>query len=130
MKKRFLVSPKGPRVHSFFSVIDNLVPDYPEEQRENIKLVFEEIFVNIADYAYKGKIKWALITFTREQDYLQIRFVDGGIPFNPLDKEDPDMENITEPGGFGIFFIKKLADKSLYRRFLGSNILLVKFVKM
>ena len=129
-KHRFIVSAKHSHIHDFFDLIDVYAKDFSGERRKEIKLVFEEVFVNIVDYAYRRDERCSVyVSFTKKKNTLGILFADKGVYFNPLLKEDPDTENITEPGGFGVFLIKKLSDECRYRRLLGRNVLTVIFQK-
>ena len=93
-----------------------------------IDVAVEEIFVNIASYAYEGKDGQAEIRFDfrAEDSTAVITFIDQGAPFDPLAKEDPDTGLSAEErqiGGLGIFIVKKSMDKVLYKYEDGCNIL-------
>lgn len=97
-----------------------------------LNIVVEEIFVNIAHYAYKGKgidgKAWITFTYDKETNDLTLEFVDEGISFNPLAKEDPDITLSAEQrdiGGLGIFMVKKMMDTVKYDHFNGDNILTI-----
>lgn len=63
-------------------------------------MIVEEIFVNIVDYS-------------------KTEFIDNGIEFNPLLKEDPEIPTSIDEaniGGPGIFLTKEMADE-LYHNF-------------
>ena len=86
-------------------------------------LAIEEIFVNIAHYAYQpeqGDVK--IVCQTGEdsgQPVIKIEFSDSGTAFNPLAKEDPDVTLGIEErgiGGLGIFLVKKYMDIVSYER--------------
>ena len=90
-----------------------------------ISVAVEEIFVNIASYAYAPNIGIATIRM-EIGDEVRITFVDQGIPYDPLAKQDPDTtlsSNKRELGGLGIFMTKKLMDDVKYEYRDGSNIL-------
>ena len=95
-----------------------------------LKLAIEEIFVNIAHYAYGEETGTAKVVseLDSEQGELKVRFIDQGIPFDPLKKEDPNT-NLTiedrQVGGLGIFLVKKLMDKVEYEYSDGCNILTI-----
>lgn len=98
-----------------------------------IDLAAEEIFVNIAHYAYKDKLPeeegsvW--LNCSMENDTLTMIFKDTGIPFNPLAKADPDITLSAEErkiGGLGIFLTKKYMDSIDYKYEDGANILTMK----
>lgn len=96
-----------------------------------MELVIEEIFVNVASYAYRPNI--GPVTISRKFDdappAVIITFTDSGTPFNPLEREDPDTNAGIEErkiGGLGIFLIKKNVDDIFYERKDGKNILTIK----
>ena len=93
-----------------------------------LELSVEEIFVNIANYAYGDEDGDASIRLKEENGSVFITFEDGGIPYNPLEKEDPDITlsaDEREPGGLGIFIVKKNSDSVTYSRADGKNILTI-----
>ncbi len=99
-----------------------------------INTALEEIFVNVAHYAYsengKGKV---IITLSRTKDSVSFVFKDGGKPFNPLELKDPDItasSDEREVGGLGIFMVKKIMDDVKYEYVDNQNVLtLVKYKK-
>ncbi|MBO7582984.1 MAG: ATP-binding protein [Treponema sp.] len=111
-----------------------LPPDCETDLMYKIDVAAEEIFVNIAHYAYKDKLPagefgQALITCTYEDELLTIIFRDQGVPFNPLDRPDPDITLSAEDrsiGGLGIFLTKKYMDKVEYNYENGENVLTLK----
>ncbi len=93
-----------------------------------IDIAVEEIFVNIASYAYGEDGGKADITIDHEEgsQFVSITFTDQGIPYDPLKKEDPDVTLSAEEreiGGLGIYMVKKSMDDVIYRYENGSNIL-------
>ena len=92
----------------------------------NINIAVEEIFVNIASYAYEGlENKGAEINISLEDDVFSVEFVDWGIPFNPLAKVDPDVDAPIEErgiGGLGIYMVKKSMDMCTYERVEDKNV--------
>ncbi len=93
-----------------------------------LELVVEEIFVNIANYAYgKGK-GLAVLRIELEEDppAAIFTFLDSGLPYNPLEHEDPDVTQKLEDrpiGGLGIFLVKKNVDDIRYEYQDGQNTL-------
>ena len=91
----------------------------------------EEIFVNIASYAYAPESGRARISLemSREPKQATIIFTDSGRPFDPTAREDPDVtlqaEN-REIGGLGIFMTKKFMDDVRYEYRDGQNVLTLK----
>lgn len=95
-----------------------------------VQIAVEEIFVNIAHYAYDSGPGTATIRVEVGGDPLQviITFIDQGIPYDPLKKEDPDVTLSAEErkiGGLGIFMVKKSMDDVKYEYTDGKNILTI-----
>ena len=121
---------------------DNLeqVLDFVNEQIElcecsmkiqiQIDIAVEEIFVNIANYAYQDKVGKAQVQIEIKEDPLSIyiTFIDSGIPYDPLAKADPDTSLKAEDraiGGLGIFMVKKSMDNVSYQYKNGQNMLTI-----
>lgn len=102
----------------------------PKAQMQ-IDLAVEEIFVNIARYAYqpeKGDVT-VCIEVSDEPVCVTIIFIDHGVPYDPLAKEDPDVTLSAEDrraGGLGIFLTKQVMDEITYEYRDGRNILRMK----
>jgi anti-sigma regulatory factor (Ser/Thr protein kinase) len=93
-----------------------------------IDVAVEEIFVNIASYAYQPGEGDATIIVDVVQDptRVEITFIDTGVEYDPLKKEDPDITLSAEErqiGGIGIFMVKKSMDDMIYNYNDGKNIL-------
>ncbi len=94
-----------------------------------IDIAVEEIFVNIANYAYSPEVGTAVITIDVTDDAFVIGFSDCGIPYDPLAKPDPDITLSAEErsiGGLGIYMVKKSMDDVIYEYRDGQNILTFK----
>ena len=104
--------------------IHSVIPSECDEMILNqIDLAVEEIFVNIAHYS---GAETATISCECKGDNLEITFADTGLPFNPLEKADPDITLKAEDrqiGGLGIFLTKKFMDSVEYEYRDGKNIL-------
>lgn len=94
-------------------------------------LVIEELFVNIASYAYKdkndGKCK-ITIDYDKDKQEVKLSMEDNGIKFNPLEKEDSDTTLSVEDrpiGGLGILLVKKNMDNIEYKYEDNKNILIL-----
>ncbi len=103
----------------------------PVKIQMQIDIAVEEIFVNIAHYAYKPEVGTAAVQveITHEPPAVQITFIDQGIPYDPLAKADPDVTLSIEErqiGGLGIFMVKKTMDDVDYKYLDGHNILTLK----
>jgi len=116
----------------FFEWLNNSVKSWNlnETLMNKINICAEEIFLNTASYAYpeeKGTIEASIY---RENDKIILKFEDSGIPYNPLEKPDPDITLSIEErqlGGLGIFMVKETAENVIYERKDGKNILAVIF---
>jgi serine/threonine-protein kinase RsbW len=93
-----------------------------------LELAVEEAFVNIASYAYQPDNGEITVGMGIDEEPLQVtvQLIDSGIRFNPLENEDPDVSTGIEqkqPGGLGIFLIKKNVDQVQYQYQEGKNML-------
>lgn len=105
--------------------------DCPRKSRVQIRISVEEIFVNVASYAYGSQVGKVTILcdVTGDPPALVITFIDSGIPYNPLARTDPDVELHAEDrqiGGLGIYMAKKCVDDVSYEYKDGKNILVLK----
>lgn len=95
-----------------------------------IRLVVEELVMNIADYAYPdGYNDYLDVEIERDETYITLRFRDGGVPFNPLEQTPPDISLPMEErriGGLGLLIVIKMMDAVTYEYTDGENVLTVK----
>lgn len=90
-----------------------------------ITVCVEEMFVNVASYAYPGGDGEALLSVDDIQGAASITLTDHGIPFDPLAREDPDITLSAEQrgiGGLGIYMVKKSMDAVHYERRGDTNV--------
>ncbi len=104
------------------------------EEWSVIRLVVEELVINIVNYAYPdGNNDYLDVETNLTEDQITIRFRDSGVPFNPLEQESPDMSQPLRQrqiGGLGIFLVSKKMDHMTYERSDGENVLTVrKYIK-
>lgn len=102
----------------------------PMKEQMQLDVAVEEIFVNIASYAYEPGTGYALIRIDILEDPKRARvtFVDEGIQYDPLKKEDPDITLSAEErqiGGLGIYMVKKSMDSMSYEYKDNKNILII-----
>lgn len=117
------------------------VMDFVEEQLEDtgcgmktlmqVQMAVEEIYVNIASYAYGSSQGMVTIRMEVEKEPGQvvITFSDRGIAYNPLEREDPNITLSAEErpvGGLGIFMAKKSMDSMKYEYQDGENVLIMR----
>ena len=105
--------------------------DCPMKAKMQIGVAVEEIFVNIANYAYAPGKGNATVRVEVSEDpvAVTITFVDNGVPYDPMTKQDPDVTLSAaerEIGGLGIFMTKKIMDDISYEYKDGQNILKLK----
>lgn len=105
--------------------------DCPMKVQMQIDMAVEEIFINIANYAYIPDVGPAQIRVEVQEDPLSVvlSFIDHGKPYDPLAKDDPDVTLSAEErkiGGLGIFLAKKSMDEINYEYKDGHNILTMK----
>lgn len=103
----------------------------PEAARTQILVAADEVFANIANYAYGGGVGSASVRFDVEPEprAAVITFTDGGVPFDPLEMKAPDTSlsaGQRKIGGLGIFMVRKLMDEVSYKYEGGRNVLTVK----
>ena len=102
--------------------------DCAMKAQTQIDVAVDEIFCNIASYAYPEKEGEATVRFEFDpaDRTASVTFLDQGLPFDPLTREDPDVTLPAEErniGGLGIFLVKKTMDSLEYRYEQGRNIL-------
>ena len=102
----------------------------PKNTQLQLRLAVEEVFVNIASYAYDPSIGPAEVRCEVLDDPLRvvIQFLDHGKPFDPLAKEDADTSEeglMNRIGGLGILLVKETMDEVSYSYEEGKNILTI-----
>ena len=105
--------------------------DCPMKAQMQIDIAIDELFGNIAHYAYNPEIGKATVRVEVIEDPLAvvITFIDNGVPYDPLAKADPDTTLSAEEreiGGLGIYMVKKSMDDITYEYKDGQNILKIK----
>lgn len=105
--------------------------DCPMKMQMQIDIAIDELLSNIARYAYAPKTGDVTVRLESLDDPISvtITFIDNGIPYNPLEKNDPDTTLSLEErpiGGLGIYMVKKTMDDMTYEHKDGQNILSIK----
>ena len=103
----------------------------PPKTQMQIDVAVEEIFVNIASYAYAPSTGTATIRFQADPvaGAVEISLIDRGVPYDPLAKPDPDVTLPAEErqiGGLGIYMVRKSMDDVKYEYREGQNVLVMK----
>ncbi len=101
--------------------------DCPLKIQTQIDIAVEEMFVNVAHYAYTPEVGDVKITIDILNDPagMEITLTDSGMHFDPLAKEDPDVTLSADQrqiGGLGIYMVKKSMDEVGYKYTDGQNI--------
>ena len=105
--------------------------DCPIKTQMQVDVAIDELFSNIAYYAYNPEIGSATVRVEVTEDPIAvvITFIDNGVPYDPLAKADPDVTLPVEErgiGGLGIYMVKKTMDDVSYEYKDGQNILKIK----
>ncbi len=105
--------------------------DCPLRAQMQINVAIDELFGNIAHYAYAPDTGDATVRVEAEEEprAVVITFIDRGVPYDPLKKPDPDVTLSAEDravGGLGIFLVKKTMDDMSYSYEDGQNILRIR----
>lgn len=110
---------------------DMIARNIDEQKRRNMIVAAEEIFTNIAQYAYEtsGRVG---VKINEDAEFYNVGFGDIGREFNPLEKEEPDLTKSAEEreiGGLGIYLARKMTDKISYIHEGISNIITLSIKK-
>ena len=105
--------------------------DCPVKAQMQIDVAIDELFSNIAKFAYHPETGPATVRVEVEEDPMAviITFIDHGMPYDPLAKDDPDVTLDIEDrmiGGLGVYLVKKTMDDVSYEYKDGQNILRIK----
>lgn len=105
--------------------------DCPMKAQMQIDIAIDELFGNIAHYAYNPDVGDVTVRVEVIEEPLSviITFIDKGVPYDPLAKDDPNISLSAEEreiGGLGIFMVKKTMDEITYEYKDGQNILAIK----
>lgn len=105
--------------------------DCPMKAQMQIDIAIDEIFGNIAHYAYTPETGNATVRveFSENPKSVILTFIDSGVPYNPLTQTEPDVTlsaDEREIGGLGIFMVKKTMDEVAYEYKDGMNILKIR----
>jgi anti-sigma regulatory factor (Ser/Thr protein kinase) len=108
--------------------IESCLDSYKVESEKLMAILTacEEIIINIINYSYPDSGGDLIVEIEAEDKSLFITFIDNGIPFNPLEIQDADVNLPLEErkeGGLGILMVKRLMDNIQYERRENKNIL-------
>lgn len=94
-----------------------------------LDIAVEELYVNIASYAYRPADGPVTIQMSFAGDSVSVVFIDGGRPYNPWEREDPDITLSAEErdiGGLGVYMVKQSMNHVDYSYEDGKNILTIR----
>ena len=106
-----------------YAVTNNI----PDEIIEDLRLVLEETFVNIASYAFSdNKPHTVTVEFNHTTEAVSLTFTDTGMAFNPITGCNKNIESNDHcEGGMGIHIIMSLTDSQEYHRIEKRNVFTV-----
>ena len=120
------------RLDEVLAFVDGILEgvECPMKKQMQLDVAVEELYVNIARYAYAPETGPALLRVEIEEGpVVAITFIDQGVPYDPLAKRDPDVTLSAEErqiGGLGIYLVKKSMDGMAYRREGENNVLTIR----
>ena len=108
-------------LHEVISFVEEAMEEHDVGMKDSMAVTvsLEEIFVNICNYAYPDHKGKATVGMRFDEDQMEVYLIDSGIPFNPLEKEDPNVHAKLadrKVGGLGIYMVKKSMDDCVYER--------------
>lgn len=131
--KELTLTAKTENIEKITEFVDEQLEMYdcPPKAKVQIDIAIDELFGNIALYAYNPDEGPATVRVEVTENPLSVilTFIDNGVPYNPLEKADPDTTLSAEErqiGGLGIYMVKKTMDEIVYEYKNGQNFLKVK----
>lgn len=125
------IEAKIENLYPLLESIDQTIRSYSvdEELLATLHICIEEVFVNVVSYAYGEQVGLVEVETEVNDGWLSITFRDEGIPYNPLEREDPDLDLALEErpiGGLGIYMIRNMMDSVQYEYKEGRNNLCIR----
>ena len=102
----------------------------PMRTRMKLDIALDELMSNVAQYAYApgtGDVTVS-VEVVEEPKRAVVTLTDSGVPYDPLQKEDPDVTLSAEErgiGGLGIYIVKQSMDGMTYEYRDGQNVLTI-----
>ena len=131
--KELTIEATPENVDKAIEFVDEMLEEYGcgRNAQMAIDVAVDELFANIAHYAYNPETGYATVKVDVIKDPLsvEVTFIDDGKPYDPLAKADPDTTQSIEErqiGGMGILIVKKSMDAVDYEYKDGKNILTIK----
>jgi len=123
-----IIEAKLENMDTVLDFVSERISDCPVKIQNQIGIAVDEIFSNIARYAYHPESGGVAVRIAVGND-ITIQFEDSGIAYNPLINDNPDITLAAEErevGGLGVFMVKNIMDSVEYRREERKNILTIK----
>lgn len=123
-----MIEAKIENLNAVLSFVNSHIQDCPPKIQNQVAIAVDEIFSNIANYAYWPGTGETVVRVAVDRD-ITIEFEDSGVAYDPLSTSDPDITLSVEErnlGGLGIFLVKNIMDSLEYRRKGNKNILTFK----
>ncbi len=128
--KKIKIKARREQLESVLMFLEEELSSIKHNTKNKIQLFIavEELFVNIASYAYypsEGDVEIDIDT-DNGNNIVYVTFIDSGKAYNPLEREDPDVTLSAKErkiGGLGIYMVKKSMDDMSYEYKNGCNIL-------
>lgn len=122
------IEAKLENIDALLDFVNVQIGDCPAKIRNQIGIAVDEVFSNIAHYAYHPDTGVVTVRVSVDEN-ITIEFVDSGVAYDPLGAADPDTSLAAEErevGGLGIFMVKNIMDSVEYRHEGGRNILTIR----
>lgn len=117
---------------SFYTWLHNVCEEWKlnETLINKLDMCCEELYANITFYSYPPKTGIIEVSISKTASQIILQFEDEGVPYNPLERPDPDITLPPEErpyGGLGIFMVKEMSDDIKYQHIENKNVLTVIF---
>ena len=123
------IEAKPENINTVMDFVNEWINSCPAKIQNQIGIAVDEIFSNIARYAYHPEIGDILVRIAADEENITLEFEDKGMVYNPLSAKTPDITLSVEEreiGGLGLFIVKNIMDSVEYRREGNKNILTIK----
>lgn len=127
-----LIAARRDEIGQVAAALDELAArlDLPQDAVADMQVALDEVLVNVISYAYPAPGEHRIEVVLRAQpDALEAEITDGGVPFDPLAVEAPQLDAPLQRrsvGGLGIHFVRSLMSEVTYRRAGSRNTLVLR----
>ena len=133
LKNRLYLPARMDKIDEAMTFVESMLQNHSSAHTYDVLIAVEEIFSNIAKYAYPDRTEGGFVDIScaigGDPVFIGVTFTDSGIPFNPLDRPDPDITlplMQREPGKMGLFMVKKMMDSVTYTYQNAQNVLTIR----